>query len=43
MICVIIPVYNSAAYIAQTLDSVTAQRGYSDGRSMEIILVDDGS
>lgn len=43
MISVIIPVYNSAAYIAQTLDSVTAQRGYSDGRSMEIILVDDGS
>lgn len=43
MISVIIPVYNSAAYIGETLDSVIAQRGYCDGEKMEIILVDDGS
>jgi teichuronic acid biosynthesis glycosyltransferase TuaG len=43
MISVIIPVYNSAAYIGETLDSIIAQRGYCDGEKMEVILVDDGS
>lgn len=42
-VSVIVPVYNSRSYIRETLDSVIAQRGYGDGRDMEIIIVDDGS
>lgn len=39
MISVVIPTYNSAAYIAQALDSVFAQ----SFRDYEVIVVDDGS
>ena len=42
-VSVIVPVYNCRSYIRETLDSVIAQRGYGEGRDMEIILVDDGS
>ncbi|MCR5746167.1 MAG: glycosyltransferase family 2 protein [Lachnospiraceae bacterium] len=43
MISVIIPVYNCARYISETLDSVIAQRSINDNWKLEIIVVDDGS
>jgi glycosyltransferase involved in cell wall biosynthesis len=39
LISVVIPAYNSAAFLAETLASVFAQ----DHRPLEVILVDDGS
>lgn len=41
LVSVIIPVYNAAAYVPMTLDSLRRQ-GLDDGQ-MEIIAVDDGS
>jgi len=38
-ISVIIPVYNTEAYLQRCVDSVLAQEGVS----LEVILVDDGS
>ncbi len=42
MLSVVIPVYNSAAFIAKTLDSVGRYLG-GNGYAYEIIVVDDGS
>ena len=42
-VSVIIPVYNSAAFITDTLDSITGQTGAGTDFSLEIIAVDDGS
>ena len=43
LISVIIPVYNSAAFIRETLDSIADQRDNGGGFELEIIAVDDGS
>lgn len=40
LVSVVIPVYNVAAYVGETLDSVRGQRGVDD---IEILVVDDGS
>lgn len=42
-VSVIIPVYNSAAFITETLASVIAQKDTEKIRNLEIIIVDDGS
>ena len=39
LVSVVIPAYNAAQYIRQTLESVCAQTH----RSMEVIVIDDGS
>ena len=39
LVSVIIPIYNGAAYLEETLQSVFAQ----DYNPMEILLIDDGS
>jgi glycosyltransferase involved in cell wall biosynthesis len=39
LVSIVIPVYNAAAFLAETLESVFAQ----DHRAIEVILVDDGS
>ena len=43
LVSVIIPVYNSSAFIAETLDSIVEQKLPGSGMRLEIIAVDDGS
>ncbi len=43
LVSVVIPSYNSAEYLAATLDSVLAQKGAGSLFQQEIIVVDDGS
>ena len=43
-VSVIVPVYNSAAHLRETLDSVQRQSAATEGEtSIELIVVDDGS
>ena len=39
IISIVIPVYNSEAFVADAIDSVLAQ----EGAAFELIVVDDGS
>lgn len=41
MISVIVPAYNSEAFLAECLDSILSQEGLAAG--MEVIIIDDGS
>ena len=39
LVSVIVPIYNAAAFIVETLDSILA----SSYRPIEVVMVDDGS
>jgi glycosyltransferase involved in cell wall biosynthesis len=39
LVSVIVPIYNAAPYLRETLDSIMA----STYRPMEVVMVDDGS